>query len=445
MGKGASEAVKLTSRTIDALHPSESRKFLWDSEIKGFGVVVMPSGVKTFIYQYRMGGRGSKTQRMKLGRYGELTPDAARRMAWEIAGKRHAGTDPIAQRKAAEAEQEKTERASVELAFENVLERFLEYYRSPQADVRPSTYAFAENVLRVHALPQLRTIPIDRVTKRDIIAAIDTIPAERIAVRRNSFAMLRRLFNWAVAHELIADNPCKRFSKDDTPRKAESRDRVLSDHELALVMTAVRSMPYPWGPMFELLFATAQRREEAAGLRWEELNRAAALWTLPAERAKNGVSNIIPLNAFAIATLDRAAGMGVEDSSAWPSAGWVFTTRMDRPVSGHSKAKRLLDTAVAKIAENDGILLPPAWRLHDARRTVATGLQRLGVRFEVTEAVLNHVSGSKSGIAGVYQLHGWGLEKRAALEAWGAHIENLLNPANQGSNNVVALPQRNLP
>jgi integrase len=220
----------------------------------------------------------------------------------------------------------------------------------------------------------------------------------------------------------------------------------LSDDETALAFRASASLAYPFGPMFELLIATGQRREEAAGLDWSELDRAKALWTLPRERAKNDESNIVPLNRLAISALDRAAGRGLERTTDWPRKGLVFTTTGSAPVSGHSKAKAKLDARMLAIARQealdasqdvDDVLLAP-WRLHDARRTLATGLQRLGVRFEVTEAVLNHVSGSRSGIAGVYQRHGWGPEKRAALDAWGAHIEALLDPA-LAAGNVIQL------
>jgi integrase len=204
-------------------------------------------------------------------------------------------------------------------------------------------------------------------------------------------------------------------------------------------------MAYPFGLLFELLIATGQRREEAAGLDWSEVDRATALWTLPRERVKNDEANIIPLNRRAIAALDRAAGRGLESRSAWPRKGFVFSSTGRAPVSGHSAAKAKLDARMIAIARQDAqsaddVSLAP-WRLHDARRTLATGLQRLGVRFEVTKAVLNHVSGSRSGIAGVYQRHGWGPEKPAALGAWARHIEGLIDPAT-ATGNVIVLPKK---
>src|SRR5262249_13199224 len=124
----------------------------------------------------------------------------------------------------------------------------------------------------------------------------------------------------------------------------------------------------------------------------------------------------------------------------------VFSGVAGAPFAGWSKAKIALDNAImarrAKGAETGG--KPPApltpWNVHDLRRTVATGLQRLGVRLEVTEAVLNHISGSRGEIAGVYQRHDWAAEKRAALVSWGAHVSAVIEGGTAASN-IVTLPR----
>lgn len=163
--------------------------------------------------------------------------------------------------------------------------------------------------------------------------------------------------------------------------------------------------------------------------------RKAATWTLPGYRAKNGEPSIIPLNRQATAVLDALAGDEHESERKWPRKGLIFSTTGPRPISGFSRAKARLDADMLKLTRKDAqeagddpdaVALEP-WRLHDARRTLATALQRLGVRFEVTEAVLNHMSGaSRSGVAAVYQRHDWAQEKRAALEAWADHCDRLL-------------------
>jgi integrase len=188
-----------------------------------------------------------------------------------------------------------------------------------------------------------------------------------------------------------------------------------------------------WGVFFRLLVLTGQRRSEVSGMMWDELDRNAAVWTIPPARAKNGKAHLVPLSGAAVEQIDLAAG----GQEAWPKQGYVLTTTSRSAVSGISKAKAALDVAMTGL--NDGAAIAQ-WRLHDIRRTVATGLQRLGIRFEVTEAVLNHVSGAKGGVAGVYQRHDWAAEKRAALEAWAVHVQGLL--AGTDRTNIVRLEVR---
>ena len=174
-------------------------------------------------------------------------------------------------------------------------------------------------------------------------------------------------------------------------------------------------------------------REEVASMPWKELDRNRAEWLLPAARSKNGKGHLVPLSTEAIGELDAIAG-----SKGWPTSGLVFSTTGTTSVSGFTKAKRRLDSEANELMrgdtdgdEKDRI---EHWRVHDLRRTMATGLQRLGIRFEVTEAVLNHISGARSGIAGVYQRYDWNDEKREAIKAWGAMVMRLVAEAEHVQN-----------
>ena len=149
-----------------------------------------------------------------------------------------------------------------------------------------------------------------------------------------------------------------------------------------------------------------------------ELSDDLSTWTIPGERTKNGAVHVVPLSEPARALLRELLPGDVNEVKRVASEALVLPGAASTPFSGWSKAKAALDRAVA-VAR--GASLAP-WSVHDLRRTVATGLQRLGVRLEVTEAVLNHISGSRAGIAGVYQRHDWAAEKRAVLDAWAAHV-----------------------
>jgi integrase len=201
----------------------------------------------------------------------------------------------------------------------------------------------------------------------------------------------------------------------EPPPPLPARERVLSRQEIALIWRGCDELGFPFGDLYRLLLLTGQRREEVASLDWRELDRRTRQWALPSTRSKNKKAHLVPLSAPAIAILDEVGG-GAE----WPRAGFVFSTTRKTPPSGFSKAKRRLDEYLQRAGQ--GLRSPEPWRIHDIRRTVATGLQQLGVRFEVTEAVLNHLSGAKSGIAGVYQRYDWQDEKRAALDAWGSYV-----------------------
>lgn len=410
---------RITKQTVDAALAAARDQFVWDTKLAGFGLKVTPSGSKVFLYQYRIGGRGAKVRRYTIGRYGALTPDKARGEAERLAMLVVQGVDP--QRAKVERH-----RQAVALAFDSYLDRF---ERDCLKVNWPASHRDARATLDRFAVPVLRDKPLPEITRadiRDVLAPVRNMPA----TSRKLFAILRRMFKWAVNEGDLEVSPLVAM---EAPPPPESRDRWLEDWELALVWRAAGVVGHPFGPLVRLLILTGARREEVAALPWDELRQGDLLWSLPADRAKNGHANDLPLSTLAQVEI-AALAKGKAKGDKWPRRGLLFTTTGKTPFSGFSKAKARLDRTIAKL--NDGESLDP-WRLHDLRRTLATGLQRLGVRFEVTEAVLNHVSGSRSGVAGVYQRHDWKDEKRAALQAWSDHIERLLSGADV--TNVVQL------
>lgn len=424
---------KITKRSVDALKQGAGSDFLWDDELKGFGVRITANGVRSYVFAYRMGGREAPKRRYTIGRHGSpWTPSTARDEAARLSMLVKQGVDPVS------ADKERR-RQAVDLAFRAYGDRFLDLYVKREA---AASYTFAEGALRLHAYPVLASKPLPTITRADMVSLFDGMP-DKAALRRNVHAVLRRLFRWAVSRGDIMRSPLEGM---EVPPAAPARDRVLSDSELVQVWSGAATLSYPFGPLFQLLIATGQRREEVAALDWGELDRKSATWVLPAARAKNGQAHVVPLNALAVQLLDAVTARANSADSAdrsvepkWPAKGLVLTTNGKTAVSGFSKAKARLDAAIGKAAADRRPSMS-AWRVHDLRRTLATGLQRLGVRFEVTEAVLNHVSGSRSGVAGVYQRHDWAAEKRAALDAWGGHVESLISPVDR--KNVHLLPIR---
>ena len=397
---------KITKRSVDALISSGQHDILWDDSIKGFGAKRTKAGAVSYVLQFRMGGRESKTRRYTIGSHGSpWTPATARAEAERLAILIAQGIDP------GEAERQRR-RESVDLAFDNYSDRFAE------ACVGEGWRRLVKRSLELHVKPVLGSKPLPNLTRIDIVAVFDRMPRAQIANIRNVFAVLRRLLRWAVSRGDIDRSPMEGM---ETPPPVKPRDRWLSDEELGRIWMTAPNTHSCFGPIIRLLIVTGQRREEVSSLRWEELNRKDLLWTLPGERAKNGEPNRIPLNELAVAILDEVAG-----SAIWPRSGRMFTTSRGGRFTGYSKGKIKLDLLMSQ----DGREPLPDWRLHDLRRTLATGFQRLGVRFEVTEAVLNHVGGSRAGVAGIYQRHDWKDEKREAMKSWNDHLAAIIRLAN---------------
>jgi integrase len=225
----------------------------------------------------------------------------------------------------------------------------------------------------------------------------------------------------ALRTELYLPGAINPFAALPAIGERPKRDRVLSDDELVAIWQAASATLPPFGNIVRLLILTGQRVAEVSGMGWAELSPDLSTWTIAASRAKNGVPHLVPLSRLAQEIL-----------RGLPRAGEIIMPgRAEGAFNGFSKAKARLDTT-SGVAD---------WTLHDLRRTMATGLQRLGVRLEVTEAVLNHISGSRAGIVGIYQRHDWAAEKRAALDAWAAHVRAAIE-GGEAEQNVITLAGR---
>ena len=198
---------------------------------------------------------------------------------------------------------------------------------------------------------------------------------------------------------------------------------MLTDSEIATFWRACDRVSVPFGAMFRVMLLCGVRLREPAGMRRSEL--VDGIWSLPGSRAKNGRSLTLGLPPLALQIMESVPRVNDE---------FVFSTGKTA-VSGFSKAKKALDTAMAEIAGKPVV----PWRLHDLRRTAASGMAALGVQLPVIEKVLNHVSGSFGGIVGVYQRHEFAAEMTEALARWAVHVQGLVA---ERSGNVVEIGRR---
>ena len=386
--------MRLTVRGVEVMRPGADRREIADSHMPGLYLIVQPSGARGWCVRYRHQGVSRK---LTLGSYPALGLKDARALGAKALRAVAEGRDPG---------REKIEARSARVdSVDSVVAEFLE--RHVRRSNRPRTAKETERLLRRHVLPRWQGRMIRDVTRRDILDVIDRIVDDGAPVVANrTLAVVKTLFNWCVARDILAISPAQGV-KPPTVEKA--RDRVLTDDELRLVWQAADKISYPFGPLVQLLALTGQRRDEVAKMRWGEIDLEKRLWTLPRERVKADRPHEVPLSTAAIAILKAVPRLA--DSP------FVFTTNGAAPTGNFSKNKRKLDALLpADMAE---------WRLHDLRRTCASGLARLGINLPVIEKVLNHVSGSFAGIVGVYQHYTFAEEKRAALELWGQHIEGL--------------------
>ncbi|MEQ1716833.1 MAG: tyrosine-type recombinase/integrase [Hyphomicrobium sp.] len=373
--------------------PSEGRVEHYDGKVAGFGVRISKSGRKTF---FVVGRQGKAFRRVSLGHYPELTLEQARRKAHDTLrsladGSRSTGSEIDSKPGAT--------------TFEDAVVKFIDTHCALQN--RPSTAAETARLLRSVFVARWRNTQLVSIGKNDVLHILDELMAAGTpSAARHAFAAVRKFFNWCVERGVLLESPCLSIKP---PAKATSRDRVLNDGELVAVLAGAEKIGWPFGPIVQLLVFTAQRRGEVVGMRWSEIDEATRQWDIPGSRTKNHRSHVVPLTSSALAILKQLPRLDASPL-VFPARGFV-----DRPYSGYSKGKRELDA----VCEQRG------WTLHDLRRTVATGMAREGVAPHVVERLLNHVSGTFGGVAGIYNRFGYLDEMRAALEQWERRIEVL--------------------
>ena len=389
--------------TIKSLPPAAKRVEYPDERITGLYLVLQPSGARSWAVRYRVDGAPKK---LTLGSYPAVDLTTARRRAQAAIGEVAGGKDPAAAKQASRTAA-KADREAQADRVEHVVDLFIERY----AKSKTRDWRNTERMLKVDVVGRWGGKRLSQITRTDIRAMLDAIAIGRKKpIQANRvFAQLRKLCAWAVSNDIIERSPCDGVA---APSPETRRNRFLSDAEIKLAWKAFRAIGWPFGDIAKLLLLTGARRDEIAEGRWSEVDLAAKTWTLPVARTKNKREHIIPLSDSAMRIVEALPRIGDKRD------GFIFTTTYRSAVSGFSRAKLAIDKATGAFAEQ--------WTFHDLRRTVATNLQKLGVKLEVTEAVLNHVSGSRAGIVGVYQRHNYADEKRAALAAWDDRLAQII-------------------
>ena len=431
---------KLTKSFVDNLEPDpdpKKRLTVWDMELAGFGVTVTPrgtrgGGVKSYIVQYRVGGRGTKMRRVTIGRHGaEWLPQAAREHARGILQMRRQGIDPFAERKrnqATEAAELAKSALQAEQArrfqFDTFCEEFIEDYAKKN---QPRSWDLTQRSLLdigAHLRKQVGKVRVDTLEREQIEKALKIIaersPSASIAGRK----AIRKLYTWANDKTILNWHPARSL---DVPAKENIRDRVLSSTELKAVYNGAQAMGYPFGSLYTLILFTGLRLREAAEAVWGEYSEAHEALIIAPGRMKRKPGDergafLMPLNVGALATMENMKDALVDEGGPLPADRPIFMGSHKKAVSGFSAAKADLDDI---IEEQLGHRLP-RWTAHDLRRTMSTVLQPLGVTQKIIDRLQDHRDKEISHTARHYQHWDYYEEKRAAARLYYSYLDGAI-------------------
>ena len=407
-GRGSSERVKLTDRKISTAKPKLELYEIRDADEPGLRVRVHPSGKRTFVLVARYPAHPTHPTRRALGDYPTMSLTDARKKAREWKRLIGDGVDPQEAEEARRREKQR-ERANT---FASVAEEFIKRHVSKQRKAATST-----REIRREFIERWGNRPISEITAADVKAVLLEAAVDRGAPYQahNLLVHIRSLFNWAIHQDDygLEGSPCERIRPKAVIGEKKHRTRVLTDTELRALWNAAGQLNYPFGPWYQMLALTGQRKSEVAEAVWTEFDLDKKLWTIPAERMKMDAPHVVPLTPDVVTLL--------QSLPRFASGEYLFSTTFGKnPIAGFSKAKARLDnlmrTQLPKFEH---------WRVHDIRRTMRTHLSALPIQDRVRELVIAH---AQPGLHKVYDQHAYLDEKREALELWAARLRSIVEP-----------------
>ena len=417
---GASRIRSLTVKEVEKLTAAKPStiKHLSLGGVPGFVLVHTPAGHTSYGLIYRAAGRRKK---LTLGTTKMLTLGEARTLAGKYRADIEGGADPHGEKIVERRQVEEVRQQAEEKQQLDVEEMWKKYMQIVAAKLRSK--GEKERIFQCYILPVVRGRGVAEITKRHALEIIDKLVAQdkrRMAdkVRQEGAAF----FQWLIEREHVDRNVFAGIRKAN-PGKV-IRTRVLSDDEVKAIWSA--SGPEGrWSLWIKLLILTGCRNREVRGASWSEFDLEAEIWTIPADRSKNGRPHTIFLTKPMLALLEAVPRFRDVDL-LFPAAGNAC-----QPMSGDQKVKDRIDKRVREGFREAGAKEPENWCVHDFRRTIATGLQRLGFRPDIADQVIGHVGSTRAGAAAHYLHHGYEKERKEALRVWSEHITGLIHSNDQ--------------
>lgn len=427
---------RITKRAVEAVPtpPGSSRSYLWDDQLKGFGVMVTATGSRSYLVQYRIGGRGAPTRRYTIGKHGSpWTADRARMRATDVLEMVRKRVDPL------DAEKQQIQAAVAakstdqRLAFDAYAELFGQQYVDRK---KLRSGDDIKSVFRRDLTPHFKAKPIGSIRRDEITSCLDEVVSRSPSASVKAHKWLRKLFLWAVDRGDIGASPMEGMA---APARDGERTRVLADNEIRAVWLGAADLGEPYTSFVHTLLLTGQRLREVAGMQWREVDLDKAAWVIPASRAKNGRDHLVPLSATVVDLLTSRFATKAK------RVGPVFSTDGHKPINGFSKPKAKLDAAIARVLADDTpseLPMVQQWVFHDLRRTFQTNAQALGFPRDHIHAAVNHAAeGRRSGLARIYQLYDYQPEKTALMGSWARKVDSVVSGSRL--DNVVTLePKR---
>jgi integrase len=290
-----------------------------------------------------------------------------------------------------------------------------EWAKAREGDRRHSYLREAVACLKRN-LPVWLNRPASSITLSEAVRAVDRIKAEKGTVAANrTLSYARAAYGWAVKRQHVVVNPLKGI---DRAGREAPRERVLSETEMGAIWRGCDALGAIAAGFVRTLMLTLQRRDEVASMHWDELDNPTdpTIWMLPAERTKNARAHIVHLS-----DPTRAIIRNIPRVEGNP---FVFSAQQGGAIKGFSRIKDRINTALVEGGDaiND-------WRFHDFRRAGVTALAGMGLPPHVCDRLLNHVTGAIQGVAAVYQRAEFLTERKAALDAWAAHVQRVAEMA----------------
>jgi integrase len=419
---GSQQQISLDRATVAKLKLDDGKtdQIFFDADLRGFGYRLRNDGGRlrrTWIVQYRV---RTRTRRLKIGDGAKLNADQARQAATKALAAITLGRDPQAEKE--------TERANGSRTLRAVATEFLEMkeLQVQRGEYRASSYRVTKLYLTGKYFAPLHASAITDITVADVAGRLNMINRESGTVTAGrARSALSSLFAWAMRQGHMGPNPHNPVAVTENPDDGASRDLALTDIELIQVWRAAGDDAF--GKIVRLLILLGARREEIGGLRHSEIDRNAGTITLPKERTKNKHEHVLPITPLAMQIIDSVPKLVERDQ--------LFGARSTNGFNGWDAAKKALDERLAGKLKGKSA----GFRLHDLRRSLASWLADHGdVEPHIIEAILNHYSGHRSGVAGVYNRAKYARQIRAALTVWDDHLRSLIEG---GKRKVLAFQQ----